>query len=71
MRYGTEIDNPGAIVRISRLCNILLKIYVVIVYFLETDVFVVFCKLIVLFEPHHEKTNNLHMRKQRRRPASR
>ena len=24
-----------------------------------------------IFEPVHEKTNNLHMRKQRRRPASR
>ena len=26
--------------------------------------------LILIYEPPHEKTNNLHMRKQRRRPAS-
>ena len=26
---------------------------------------------ILVYEPVHEKTNNLHMRKQRRRPASR
>ena len=33
----------------------------------------VFCKVkyILLLEPRHEKTNNVHMRKQRRRSASR
>ena len=32
-------------------------------------VFVLFLRHYYRYEPHHEKTNNLHMRKQRRRSA--